>query len=154
MFRKSQAYRGFNPHYHQFVDLEMWFHLLGQGKDAHLDMPLSSFQIHTEQQTAKNVQFLKYINDFLLLFDEYLHKVYVSCSSLHKSFPVYNQFYRIWKKARQNIIARDLVQRKIACRYRPWQFYLLLTLYKVYNPLQNLMVFLKRIIASEFVSRQ
>jgi glycosyltransferase involved in cell wall biosynthesis len=48
MFRKSQACRGFNPRYHQLVDLEMWFHLLEQGKYAHLDMPLSSFRIHAE----------------------------------------------------------------------------------------------------------
>ncbi len=154
MFRKSQACRGFNPHYHQLVDLEMWFHLLEQGKYAHLDKPLSSFRIHTEQQTAKNVHSLKYINDLSLLFDEYLFKDYVSCGRIHKRFLIYNQFYKIWKKARQNKIDRNLVQSKIACRYRPWQFFLLLPLYKVYNPLQKLRIFLKRIFASEFIFRQ
>lgn len=138
MFRKSQASRGFNPHYRQLVDLEMWFHLLEQGSYAHLDKPLSSFRIHMGQQTVKNVESLKYIDDLSLLFDEYLYKDYVSCSRLHKSFLVYNQFYKIWKKAKQNKLDGELVQSKIARRYRPWQFYLLLFMYKIYNPLQKL----------------
>jgi glycosyltransferase involved in cell wall biosynthesis len=142
MFRKNQASRGYNPRYHQLVDLEMWFHLLEQGSYAHLDQPLSSFRIHTEQQTAKNVLSLTYINDLSLLFDEYLFKDYVSCSRFHKRFLVYNQFYKIWKKARQNKIDGKLVQSKIALRYRPWQFFLLLPFYKVYNPLQKLWFFL------------
>jgi hypothetical protein len=120
----------------------MWFHLLEQGSYAHLDQPLSSFRIHTEQQTAKNVLSLTYINDLSLLFDEYLFKDYVSCSRFHKRFLVYNQFYKIWKKARQNKIDGKLVQSKLALRYRPWQFFLLLPFYKVYNPLQKLWFFL------------
>jgi glycosyltransferase involved in cell wall biosynthesis len=146
MFRRSQACRGFNPLYRQLVDLEMWFHLLEQGKYAHLDKPLSSFRIHTEQQTAKNVLSLTYINDLSLLFDEYLFKGYVSCGRFHKKFLVYNQFYKIWKKARQNKLDGDLVQNKIGFRYRPWEFFLLLPFYKVYNPLQKFGFFLKHVL--------
>lgn len=138
MFRRVQALRGFNRQYRQLVDLEMWFHLLEQGKYAHLDKPLSAFRVHTEQQTAKNILSLAYINDLSLLFDQYLFKEYVSCGSLHKRFLIYNQFYKIWKKARQNKIDGELVQSKIAFRYQSWQFYLLLPFYKVYNPLQKL----------------
>lgn len=142
MFRKSQAHRGFNPLYRQLVDLEMWFYLLEQGKYAHLDKPLSSFRIHTEQQTAKNILALTHINDLSLLFDEYLFKNYVACSRLHKLFLVYNQFYMIWKKARQNKLDGNLVQNKIGLRYRSWEFFLLMPFYKVYNPLQKLGFFL------------
>jgi glycosyltransferase involved in cell wall biosynthesis len=147
MFRRVQALRGFNRQYRQLVDLEMWFHLLEQGKYAHLDKPLSSFRIHTEQQTAKNILSLAYINDLSLLFDEYLFKEYVSCGRLHKRFLVYNQFYKIWKKARQNKIDSDLVQRKIEFRYRSWEFYLLLPFYKVYNPFQKLLTIVKNFVS-------
>jgi len=147
MFRRVQALRGFNRQYRQLVDLEMWFHLLEQGKYAHLEKPLSSFRIHTEQQTAKNILSLAYINDLSLLFDQYLFKEYVSCGRLHKRFLVYNQFYKIWKKARQNKIDSDLVQRKIEFRYRPWEFYLLLPFYKVYNPFQKLLTIAKNFIS-------
>jgi len=146
MFRKNQAQRGFNPLYRQLVDLEMWFYLLEQGKYVHLDKPLSSFRIHTEQQTAKNILSLSYINDLSLLFDEYLFKSYVACSSIHKWFLVYNQFYMIWKKARQNKLDCDLVQSKIKFRYSPWEFYLLLPFYKVYNPLQKLGILIKKLL--------
>lgn len=144
MFRKSQAERGFNPRYRQLVDLEMWFHLLEQGDYAHLEKPYSSFRVHAAQQTAKNVLSLAYINDLSHLFDEYLFNDYVRCSSLHKRFLVYNQFYKIWKKARQNRIDGELVQQKIAFRYRPWEFYLQLPFYKVYNPFQKLAGFIKK----------
>jgi glycosyltransferase involved in cell wall biosynthesis len=138
MFRKDRAVRGFNPAYRQLVDLEMWFHLLEQGKYAHLDEALSSFRIHAEQQTARNVVSLAYMDDLSLLFDQYLFKGYVQCSSLHKRFLVYNQFYKIWKKAGQNRIEGGLARRKIGLRYRAWEFYALLPFYKVYNPAQKL----------------
>jgi glycosyltransferase involved in cell wall biosynthesis len=138
MFRKSQALRGFNPEYKQLVDLEMWFHLLEQGSYAHIDETLSSFRVHGEQQTAKNVHSLAYVDDLSLLFDHYLFKGYIGCGALHKRFLVYNQFYKIWKKAGQNKIDRELVNRKIGLRYRPWQFYAMLPLYKMYNPWQKL----------------
>lgn len=144
MFRKSQSGRGFNPRYRQLVDLEMWFHLLEQGSYLHLERPYSSFRIHSEQQTAKNILSLAYINDLSHLFDDYLFKRYVRCSRLHKRFLVYNQFYKIWKKARQNRIDGELVQQKIAFRYRPWEFHLLLPFYKVYNPFQKLAGLLKK----------
>ncbi len=146
MFRKNQALRGFNSRYRQLVDLEMWFHLLEQGSYAHLDASLSSFRVHTEQQTAKNILSLAYINDLSLLFDEYLFNEYVSCGMLHKRFLVYNQFYKIWKKARQHKIDGDLVRRKIKFRYRPLEFYLLLPFYKVYNPFQKLASLIKKLL--------
>lgn len=146
MFRKFQGARGFSPRYRQLVDLEMWFHLLEQGKYAHLDRPLSSFRIHAEQQTAKNVNSLAHIDDLSNLFDDYLFKDYVKCGMLHKRFLVYNQFYKIWKKARQSRIDGELVRRKIGYRYRPWEFYLLLPFYKVYNPLQKLGRFMEKIL--------
>ena len=147
MFRKNQAGRGFNPRYRQLVDLEMWFHLLEQGDYAHLERPYSSFRIHAEQQTAKNILSLAYINDLSHLFDDYLFNDYVRCSGLHKRFLVYNQFYKIWKKARQNRIDRDLVRQKIAFRYRPWEFYLLFPFYKLYNPFQKLVNLIKKAVA-------
>lgn len=146
MFRTSQARRGFSPRYRQLVDLEMWFHLLEQGSYAHLAQPLSSFRIHTEQQTAKNVLSLAYINDLSHLFDDYLFKDYVSCGRLHKRFLVYNQFYKIWKKARQNKIDGDLVRRKIELRYRPWEFYAHMLMYKAYNPAQKLGMLLRKML--------
>jgi len=54
MFRKEQAARGFDARYRQLADLEMWFHLLDNGKFAHLGEPLCAFRRHDSQQTNAN----------------------------------------------------------------------------------------------------
>ena len=138
MFRKSQALRGFNPNYKQLVDLEMWFHLLEQGKYAYLEETLSSFRVHSEQQTTRNILSLAYIDDLSLLYDEYLCKGYIECGLLHKRFLVYNQYYKIWKKARQQKIDKGLARQKIASRYGSWEFFAHMPFYKIYNPCQKL----------------
>jgi glycosyltransferase involved in cell wall biosynthesis len=54
LFRKADAARGFDPAYRQFVDLEMWFHLLERGDLAYTNEPLCAFRRHARQQTAVN----------------------------------------------------------------------------------------------------
>ncbi|HTP65430.1 MAG TPA: glycosyltransferase family 2 protein [Geobacteraceae bacterium] len=56
MFRRQAAVRGFDPAFRQLVDLEMWFHLLGQGSYYHLGTPIVAFREHGEQQTAHNAR--------------------------------------------------------------------------------------------------
>ena len=54
LFRKQHAARGFDARYRQLADLEMWFHLLDNGKFAHLAGPLCAFRRHDSQQTNAN----------------------------------------------------------------------------------------------------
>jgi hypothetical protein len=54
LFRASLARRGFDETFVQLLDLEMWFHLLEQGRFAFLDEPLCAFREHPAQQTAIN----------------------------------------------------------------------------------------------------
>lgn len=54
MFRRAQAQRGFDEHYRQLIDLEMWVHLLRQGKFAYLPEILCAFRLHAGQQTVLN----------------------------------------------------------------------------------------------------
>ncbi len=56
MFRRSQARRGFDPRYLQVMDLEMWIHLLEQGRFAYITEPLSAFRLHPNQQSEINRQ--------------------------------------------------------------------------------------------------
>ena len=51
MFRKAQARRGFDENLKQMLDLEMWFHLLEQGRFAYIAEPLCAFRQHLAQQT-------------------------------------------------------------------------------------------------------
>jgi glycosyltransferase involved in cell wall biosynthesis len=54
MFRNREGARGYDPRYSQFVDLEMWFHLLENGKFGYLAAPLCAFRRHAMQQTNMN----------------------------------------------------------------------------------------------------
>ncbi|MGP8200415.1 MAG: glycosyltransferase family 2 protein [Limisphaerales bacterium] len=54
LFRKEDAQRGFETAYRQFVDLEMWFHLLERGDLVYTRETLCAFRRHAAQQTAVN----------------------------------------------------------------------------------------------------
>ncbi len=130
MFRREQAMRGFDPRYRQLVDLEMWFHLLEQGTFAYVGKPLTSFRVHKEQQTTKNIQFV--FDDRFLLFEDYLDKPYVTLGSIAKKYLRYSQNYGIWKLHRE--IGSKYALGRIAVRCPVWKFFLLLPFYKIYAP--------------------
>ena len=54
MFRRDQAGRGFDEQLVQWLDLELWFHLLEQGRFAWLAEPLCAFRQHAAQESEVN----------------------------------------------------------------------------------------------------
>ncbi|HWD20742.1 MAG TPA: glycosyltransferase family A protein [Verrucomicrobiae bacterium] len=54
LFRKRDASRGFDPQYKQVVDVEMWFHLLQNGRLAYTTEALCGFRVHSLQATERN----------------------------------------------------------------------------------------------------
>jgi glycosyltransferase involved in cell wall biosynthesis len=134
MFRKEQAGRGFDPRYRQLVDLEMWFHLLEQGRFVFLGEPLTSFRVHPGQQTRKNVRDLAHIDDMFLLLDDYLDREYIRPGIVARWFLRYNQSYRIWKLHRDGLLDRATAEEKIAEHCDVQSFRRLLPVYKVYSP--------------------
>jgi len=133
MFRKEQAARGFNPSYRQIVDLEMWFHLLEQGDFVYISEPLCGFRVHEGQQTAKNIISLVHIEDFDLLFSEYLSKGYVDMGFFDRSQVRYHQLYNLWRLSRRNLYNRRLAQEKISRYYSRFEFFALLPFHKLYD---------------------
>jgi glycosyltransferase involved in cell wall biosynthesis len=132
MFRREQARRGFDLRYRQLVDLEMWFHLLEKGSFAYIGEPLTSFRVHKEQQTTRNVQFV--FDDRFLLYDCYLRRPYVRLGAMAKGYLVYAQNYCIWKLYRNNEISREYALERITARCPAWKFFLLIPWYKLYSP--------------------
>lgn len=72
MFRRSAAGRGFNADYSQSVDLEMWFHLLGQGSAVLIPEALCSIRQHGDQVTQANMKSGRIVEDKRLLFRQYV----------------------------------------------------------------------------------
>ena len=134
IFRKEQACRGFNGNYRQIVDLEMWFHLLEQGKFEYIVEPLCGFRIHPGQQTRENIRNLVHLDDFTLLFNEYLSKRYVAIGCLDCTQIRFHQYYNLWKLAGRNIYDRNLALEKIKGYYGVAEFFSRLCFYKLYNP--------------------
>ncbi len=138
MFRKSQALRGFNPEYAQFVDLEMWFHLLEQGTFAYLAEPLASFREHPGQQTKVNMRRMLHIDESLLLLRDFAEKPYARFSAFTRWFLAYNQGYRIWKLYRQGLISRETAEERISENFEVREFLRFLPVYKILSPLFKL----------------
>lgn len=135
MFRKSQALRGFHPGYAQFVDLEMWFHLLEQGKFAYLAEPLASFRDHPGQQTKVNILRMLHIEESLFLLRDFAEKPYNKFRAFTLWFLTYNQGYRIWKLYRQGLITRETAEEHITKHFDMREFLGILPVYKILNPL-------------------
>lgn len=134
LFRRELAGRGFNPGYRQIVDLEMWFHLLEQGNFIYLAEPLCGFRVHPRQQSAKNICSLCHIEDYDLLFSEYLHRDYLQMAPVARAHIRYHQFYNLWKLSRRRLYNRQLAMEKISRYYGSLAFLLLLPLHKLYDP--------------------
>jgi len=138
MFRKSHGERGFDGRYSQFVDLEMWFHLLEQGSFSYIAVPLASFRIHADQQTKKNVRNLVHVEEMIALLDDYGGKPYLRLGSMARRCLVYQQLYRIWKAHKSNLVSRNQALAKVS-RYMPAGLFLsLIPLYKLLNPVWKL----------------
>lgn len=144
MFRKSQALRGFHRGYAQLVDLEMWFHLLEQGKFAYIAEPLASFREHSGQQTKVNMRRMLHIDESLLLLKDFAEKPYARFSAFTRWFLTYNQGYRIWKLYREGLISRETAEERIAENFTVGQFLRLRPVYKIVNPLFKLCGTLRR----------
>ena len=54
MFRREQAARGYNEQLCHCLDLDLWFHLLEQGRFAYVAEPLCAFRRHVAQQSEIN----------------------------------------------------------------------------------------------------
>lgn len=71
LFRKAQAARGFDERYQQTLDLEMWFHLLAQGRFVYLAEPLVGYRIHPGQATATHRRHGCGEDEHLMLLTDY-----------------------------------------------------------------------------------
>lgn len=138
MFRKAQALRGFHPGYAQLVDLEMWFHLLEQGKFAYIGEPLSSFRDHPGQQTKVNMRRMLHIDESVQLLHDFASKPYSRFGPFTRWYLHYSQSYRVWKLHRQGLIDRDSALERIGRIGDTQRFLALLPVYKLCNPLFKL----------------
>ena len=95
LFRKTQAKRGFDERYQQTLDLEMWFHLLVQGRFAYLAEPLVAYRVHSRQATARHRQSGIGANEPLLLLTDYCRQPWVQSRATRRMW--FKQIYNLRK---------------------------------------------------------
>lgn len=96
MFRRSQASRGFDPKYRQIVDLELWFHLLEQGRFAWLAEPLFAYRIHPQQATEAHHRTGVSKDEYLILCEDYYRKPWLKEHATRRMW--FKQIHHLRKK--------------------------------------------------------
>ena len=138
MFRKSQASRGFRENYQQIVDLEMWFHLLEQGRFSYISDRLCSFRLHSKQQTVRNNENLGDANDVLYLLKDYAGKPYITLANFMKAYLRYDHLYGIWKRSQSDEIRRRSARALINANWGLAAFWGWYPIFKVFKPFLKL----------------
>ncbi len=133
IFRKKHAKRGFNERYRQIVDLEMWFHILEQGKFVYIDEPLCSFRNHPGQQTRINLKRKDFCIESFQLIRDYADKPYLHLSTLEREYMLYVPLYSIWKLHDKGIISRQAALDEIIKHTDVYKFYLYFPFYRFYK---------------------
>jgi hypothetical protein len=110
LFRRTQAARGFHPDYRQIMDLEMWFHLLEQGRYSYIADPLCAFRIHPEQQTAVSRIQAHDVPDQQRLFRDHLGNPAYRFSPAERWFMSYRLLRLFQRRARRTGEGRALVK--------------------------------------------
>jgi hypothetical protein len=112
LFRKSQAARGFDERLRQLLDLEMWFHLLEQGRLAYIAEPLCAFRQHPAQQSEVNRRRGDTAEEDLTLMERYYTRPWMK--DFITSQAIFTQVYYLRKRRRERpaavaaAMARDL----------------------------------------------
>lgn len=138
LFRREQASRGFNTRYRHLLDMEMWFHLLEQGKFAFINRPLCSFRVHPGQVTMENVGNLSDLDDYYLLLSDYLGKSYIRSGPLMKKYWFFDAVYQYWRLKKRGAIDKRKALEKIGSRMPVYRFFAVYPLYKTVKPFYKL----------------
>ena len=133
LFRSRQARRGFDERYRQTCDLEMWFHLLEQGRFAYLAEPLFAYRIHPQQQTAQDRRTRASVDEHLWLAQTYFTRPWLAEHATRRMW--FKQIYQLRK--RYGPRAAGLTTEMLARLNRFW-FALFWLEHKISRPLEKI----------------
>lgn len=96
MFRRSAAARGYDESFPHLMDLEMWLHLLEQGRLISLADEVCSIRRHAAQMTHENTRSGALLDDNVRLLDRYGRKPYIRPSRAKALIRNARIAYRVW----------------------------------------------------------
>jgi len=139
LFRKAQAARGFDARMVQMLDLEMWLHLLEQGRLAHIAEPLCAFREHPGQQTVTNEGTGVTVRESLMLAEGYFARPWLK--EVARPRQLFGFMYTLRKRyGAQAAAARAVIRRNMSTPTyaRCW------LQYKISRPFQHLWRWLRK----------
>jgi glycosyltransferase involved in cell wall biosynthesis len=139
LFRKRDVSRGFNPLYHQIVDVEMWFHLLERGDLAYTREPLCAFRCHPLQQTERNTAIGLGWKEHALFLSTYAIQPWLPRKVV---FPILFHLRR-WRRKNPAATSPELVENETRLAERwgkawRWFYWLYCIHYRITKPFHNL----------------
>ncbi len=149
LFRKQQAARGFDARYRQLADLEMWFHLLDNGKFAHLGEPLCAFRRHDSQQTNANRKSGKTEVESLWLLEAYFVRPWLQKMATRRM--LFAQIYSLRKlpAANENPVLKEM---KLTLGSGWYAFFLIR--HKITRPFRNFHSSIKKRVSRKFTEAE
>jgi hypothetical protein len=139
LFRRSQAARGFDEGFRQLLDLEMWFHLLEQGRFAYLAEPLCAFRQHPAQQTEVNRRTGASADEDPILKERYCFKPWMKTVATPQA--IFTQVYYLRRRPGERAAAVCAQMAKTLGRRR---YALCWLRHKVTRPFRNLKAWLQK----------
>jgi len=139
LFRKNQAQRGFDEGMKQLLDLEMWFHLLEQGRFGYVAEPLCAFRQHAAQQTEVNLRTGASAEEDLILKERYYVKPWMKTAATPQA--IFTQVYYLRRRPGERAAAVSAEMYKTLGRRR-YAFCWLR--HKVTRPFYNLRSWLRK----------
>ena len=139
LFRRSQGVRGFDEGLRQLLDLEMWFHLLEQGRFGYVAEPLCAFRQHAAQQTEVNLRTGASAEEDLILKERYYVKPWMKTAATPQA--IFTQVYYLRRRPGERAAAVSAEMYKTLGRRR-YAFCWLR--HKVTRPFYNLRSWLRK----------
>lgn len=100
LFRRAQAARGFDEGLRQLLDLELWFHLLEQGRFAYIAEPLCAFREHAAQQSEVNWRIGVSAEEGVTLIERYYFKPWMKDFITPQA--IFTQVYYLRKRRKEH----------------------------------------------------
>ncbi len=97
MFRREQAARGYDEQLCHWLDLDLWFHLLEQGRFAYVAEPLSAFRRHGAQQSETDRRCGVASAESLALFKHWFERLGLPESKWQQA--LFDQIYELRKNS-------------------------------------------------------
>jgi glycosyltransferase involved in cell wall biosynthesis len=120
LFRKSQSARGFDEQLVQLLDLEMWFHLLEQGRFAYIVEPLCAFRQHPAQLTEVNRCSGVSAEEDLLLLERYYTRPWMKDGAARRQLCTQAYYLRKRPGERAAALRADIARTLSRRAYATW----------------------------------